>query len=228
LSTTEKERRRKRLLSFNNYNKGRNAPSLLCYYNFQMVQLEEHLKVFFQTLIQSPIDNWSPFEFILTRKEIKKGDHFFQHFDNTNEVAIVSKGLFRIYLIDAEGEEKTFSFIPERGLILDFFLSSDKSPSMVSVQALEDSIIYTTKYPNFLKLMNENPIWNEVYREVLVRTYMRKSKREIEFVLYNAKQRLDQCLKSSYIDFNRIPKTYLASYLGIAPPSLSRLLRDRK
>lgn len=106
-----------------------------------MIQLEEHLKVFFQTLIQSPIENWSPLEFILSRKEIKKGDHFFQHFDNTNEVAIVSKGLFRIYLIDAEGEEKTFSFIPERGLILDFFLSSDKSPSMVSVQALEDSVI---------------------------------------------------------------------------------------
>ena len=193
-----------------------------------MTELEEHLKVFFQTLVQSPILEWNPLEFILTKKDVKKGEHFFQHFDESNEVAIVSKGLFRIYLIDSEGEEKTFSFIPERGFILDFFLSSDKSPSMVSVQALEDSVIYTAKYTNFIALMKEYPIWNEVYREVLVRTYMRKSKREIEFVLYNAKQRLEQCLKSSYIDMNRIPKTYLASYLGIAPPSLSRLLRDRK
>jgi CRP-like cAMP-binding protein len=193
-----------------------------------MTELEEHLKVFFQTLVQSPILDWSPLEFILTKKEIKKGDHFFQHFDDTSEIAIVSRGLFRIYLIDSEGEEKTFSFIPERGFILDWFLSSDKSPSMVSVQALEDSVIYTTKYTNFIALMKEQPIWNEVYREVLTRNYMRKSKREIEFVLYNAKERLEQCLKSSYIQMNRIPKTYLASYLGIAPPSLSRLLRDRK
>ncbi len=193
-----------------------------------MTQLEEHLKVFFQTLVQSPINDWSPLEFVLTKKEIKKGEHFFQHFDKTDEVAIVSKGLFRIYLIDAEGEEKTFSFIAERGFILDFFLSYDKSPSMISVQALEDSVVYTAKYANFINLTKENPVWNEVYREILVRNYMRKSKREIEFVLYNAKQRLDQCFKSSYIDINRIPKTYLASYLGIAPPSLSRLLRDRK
>ena len=105
---------------------------------------------------------------------------------------------------------------------------NDYHKAMISVQALEDSVVYTAKYANFINLTKENPVWNEVYREILVRNYMRKSKREIEFVLYNAKQRLDQCFKSSYIDINRIPKTYLASYLGIAPPSLSRLLRDRK
>jgi len=193
-----------------------------------MTQLEEHLKVFFQTLVRTPINDWSPLELILTKKEIKKGDHFFQHFDKVDEVAIVSSGLFRIYLINAEGEEKTFSFIPERGFILDFFLSFEKSPSMISVQALEDSQVYTIKYENFINLTKETPVWNEIYREVLVRNYMRKSKREIEFVLYNAKERLEQCLKSNYLNVDRIPKTYLASYLGIAPPSLSRLLRGRK
>ena len=193
-----------------------------------MVQLEEHLKIFFQSLVQAPIPVWDELESILTKKEVKKGDHYFQHFDSADEVAIVSQGLFRIYLIDSEGEEKTFSFIPEKGFILDFFLTHEKSPSMISVQALEDSVIYTAKYPNFIELMQKSSIWNEIYREVLVRTYMRKSKREIEFVLYNAKERLKQCLESKYIDVNRIPKTYLASYLGIAPPSLSRLLRDIK
>ena len=143
-------------------------------------------------------------------------------------MAIVSKGLFRIYLINHEGEEKTFSFIPEKGLILDFFLTWEKSPSMVSVQALEDSEIYAIKYERFLDLMKKTPLWNEVYREVLVRNYMSKTRREIEFVLYNAKERLNKCIESRTIDVNRIPKTYLASYLGIAPPSLSRLLRDLK
>ncbi len=193
-----------------------------------MTQLEEHLKTFFQSIIKTPVPYWDELEGILTKKEVKKGDHFFQHFDNCDEVAIVSSGLFRIYLIDSEGEEKTYSFIPEQGFILDFFLTWEKSPSMISCQALEDSVIYTTKYTHFIELIEKDPIWGEIYREVLVRTYMRKSKREIEFVLYNAKERLKQCLSSKYIDVNRIPKTYLASYLGIAPPSLSRLLREMK
>ena len=86
-----------------------------------MSQLDEHLKLFFQTLVTSPISQWSQLEEILVKKTIKKGEHFLQHFDKCDEVAIVSKGLFRIYLINNEGEEKTFSFIPERGFILDFF-----------------------------------------------------------------------------------------------------------
>lgn len=193
-----------------------------------MAQLDEHLKLFFQTLVTSPISQWNELEDILVKKKIKKGDHFLQHFDKCDDVAIVSKGFFRIYLINNEGEEKTFSFISERGFILDFFLSWEKSPSMVSVQAIEDSEIYTIKYEKFLALMKQSPIWNEIYREVLVRNYMSKTKREIEFVLYNAKERLNICIDSKHIDVNRIPKTYLASYLGIAPPSLSRLLREMK
>jgi CRP-like cAMP-binding protein len=193
-----------------------------------MVQLDDHLKLFFQTLVTSPISNWMELEEILIHKTIKKGDHFLQHFDQSDDVAIVSKGLFRIYLINNEGEEKTFSFIPERGFILDFFLNQEKSPSMISVQAIEDSDIYTIKYEKFIDLMKRSPVWNEVYREVLTRNYMSKTKREIEFVLYNAKERLRLCMDNKHLDVNRIPKTYLASYLGIAPPSLSRLLREIK
>lgn len=194
-----------------------------------MTQLTNNIKDFLQSLTQTPITDWSGLEVLMTQKTIKKGDHFFQHFDHCDEVAIVNSGLFRIYLTDQEGEEKTYSFIPERSFILDFFLSwKESSSTMVSVQALEECSIFTLKYAQFLELMNTNPIWHEIYREVLLRNYMFKTKREIEFVQFNAKERLNKFLLNKRIDINRIPKTYLASYLGIQPPSLSRLLRELK
>ena len=55
-----------------------------------------------------------------------------------------------------------------------------------------------------------------------------KTKREIEFVQFNAKERLQKFASNKRIDIQRIPKTYLASYLGIQPPSLSRLFRELK
>lgn len=192
------------------------------------MNLDEHLKLHLSSLVNGRIESWEGLETNLSKREIKKGEHFFQHFDRCEDIAIVNKGLFRIYLIDQDGEEKTFSFIQEKGFILDFFLTWENAPSMVSCQALEDSEIYTINYGKFSELMTSNPVWHEVYREVLLRNYMSKTKREIEFVLHNAKERLKRSMESKHLDVSRVPKTYLASYLGIAPPSLSRLFREMK
>jgi CRP-like cAMP-binding protein len=194
-----------------------------------MAQIHNHLRDYLQSLTKTPITNWESIESLMTLKKLKKGEHFFQHFDHCEDIGIVSSGLLRIYLTDHEGEEKTFSFIPENSFILDFFLSwEENSKTMVSVQALEDCEVYTIKYSNFLELMNTDRIWHDVYREVLLRNYMFKTKREIQFVQFNAKERLKMFMENKRIDINRIPKTFLASYLGIQPPSLSRLLREIK
>ena len=193
-----------------------------------MAQLPDDLKSHLQSMVESPIENWEAFEERLSRKNLRKGEHFFQHFDTCDEVAIVGEGLFRFYLIDQEGEEKTYSFIQEKGFILDFFLTWENSPSMASCQAIEDSVIYTFKYESLIELMRRERVWNDVYREALRRNYMSKTAREIEFVLHNAKARLKRAMESKHLDVSRVPKTYLASYLGIAPPSLSRLLREMK
>ena len=194
-----------------------------------MTVINDQTKAYLQALTRTEITNWDELESLMSYRKIKKGEHFFQHFDHCDEVAIVSSGLFRIFLTDQEGEEKTYSFIPEKSFILDFFLSwKESSDIMVSVQALEDSEILAIKYGNFIELMNNNHVWHEIYREVLLRNYIFKTKREIEFVQFNAKERLNKFFNNKRIDINRIPKTYLASYLGIQPPSLSRLLREIK
>lgn len=195
-----------------------------------MTLISDKIKNYLVSLSQTEAINWQKLQDIVETRKYKKGDHFFQHFEQCDEVAIVHKGLFRIYLTNQDGEEKTYSFIPEYSFILDFFLSwrDQNSKIMVSVQALEDSELYVLKYQNFLNLMKEEHVWHDIYREVLLRNYMFKTKREIEFVQFNAKERLTKFAQNKRIDINRIPKTYLASYLGIQPPSLSRLLREIK
>ena len=143
-----------------------------------MSEINDEIKGYLQSLTRNEITSWEELETQMSFRKIKKGEHFFQHFDHCDEVAIVSKGLFRIFLTDQEGEEKTYSFIPEKSFILDFFLSwKESSDIMVSVQALEDSEILAIKYGNFINLMNTNQVWHEVYREVLLRNYIFKTKR---------------------------------------------------
>lgn len=195
-----------------------------------MAIISDKIKSYLMSLAHADQLDWDKAQDIIEIRQYKKGEHFFQHFDHCDEVAIVHRGLFRIYLTNHDGEEKTYSFIPEYSFILDFFLSwrDQNSKIMVSVQALEDSELYIIKYKNFLELMKSEHVWHDIYREVLLRNYMFKTKREIEFVQFNAKERLTKFALNKRIDINRIPKTYLASYLGIQPPSLSRLLREIK
>lgn len=193
------------------------------------MSLDDVLKNHLQSLTSSEIKSWQNVEQILSSRVIKKNAFFFEHFERSDEVAIVKSGLFRIYLTDHEGEEKTYSFLPEHSFILDFFLSWEENNRVkISVQALEDSEILVFKYTDFLSLMKKENVWSEIYREVLLRNYIFKTKREIEFVQFNAKERLSKFIQSQRIDTNRIPKTHMASYLGIQPPSLSRLLRELK
>ena len=62
-----------------------------------MAILTDELKQYFQSLIDSPIHDWEILENLLVKKSIKKGDHFFRHFDSCKDLALVSSGLFRTY-----------------------------------------------------------------------------------------------------------------------------------
>jgi CRP-like cAMP-binding protein len=195
-----------------------------------MLRLSDEIKQMLQKEVHFHLTDWANFENILFKRTLKKGDHFFKHFERSDEVALITKGLFRIYFIDENSEEKTFSFLTESDFIIEFFLNWKNSPSdvMISVQALEDSEIYCVRYGAFLKLMKESQEWSDFYREIILKNYRAKTAREIDFVLNNAKQRLLKFVANKKLDFNRIPKTHLASFLGIAPPSLSRIFKELK
>lgn len=191
--------------------------------------LDNEIRSYLQSLSSQEIRDWSTVEGIVSAKTVKKNGFFFDFDDHCDEVAIVKSGLFRIYITDHEGNEKTYAFLSKNSFILDFFLSWEENSNIkLSVQALENSELLVLNYKDFLELIHKETVWSEIYREVLLRNYIFKTKREIEFVQFNAKERLSKFIQGERIDITRIPKTYLASYLGIQPPSLSRLLRELK
>ncbi|HEY7957475.1 MAG: hypothetical protein ACHQ17_11990 [Polyangia bacterium] len=57
---------------------------------------------------------------------------------------------------------------------------------------------------------------------------MRKEDRELAFLLESAEERYQRMLAEFPPEASRIPQHLLASYLGVAPESLSRLKRSRR
>ena len=69
--------------------------------------------------------------------------------------------------------------------------------------------------------------WERFGRRLAEMLYLRKERRELDFLLLDAAGRFEAVRRELGDAAARIPRHLLASYLGIAPESLSRLRKRR-
>lgn len=194
-----------------------------------MSKFDDDLKVKLKSYMPSYEEiPWEDMEAIFKKVEYKKKDHFIMEHSKEDKLAIIAQGLFRIYVYDSKGEEKTHSFIAEGGACLNHFWIYDREPSPVYIQAVEDAITYETSSKSMDELLKKHRCFEELYRTLLIKNFMWKLKREMFFVMYDASERLEKLDEFPFVDLERIPKGQLASYLGIKPQSLSRIIKDKK
>lgn len=167
--------------------------------------------------------NWPEFEKLFVRKKIQKKENWINEYEKSDKVAIIESGLLRLFMHNSKGEEKTHSFVSEGGACLNHFWIYAKQPSPVIIQAVEDTDVLETTHTKIISLFKDHRCFEEMYRNLLVESFMFKLKREMFFVMYDASERLEHISEFPYVDIDRIPKIHLASFLGIKPQSFSRL-----
>jgi CRP-like cAMP-binding protein len=181
---------------------------------------QDHLKSMMPNYPEADLEAFSK---IFKKVVYKKKDFFIRDYSEEDKIALVEKGIMRIYLLNNKGEEKTHSFISEGGFTLNHFWIYEKKPSPVCIQAVEDAVLYETTSIKVQELLKEHRAFEELYRNLMIQNWMYKLKREMFFVMYDASERLEHIYEFPFVDVERIPKGQLASYLGIKPQSLSRL-----
>jgi len=160
----------------------------------------------------------------LTEKKIYLKNEFFSTIENPSALmAFVEKGLFRVYIIDKEGNEATLNFRSENMPMSSYGAIVLNQIEPVYIQALEDSEIYTIKKEDFLNFWETYPKWKDILQEMTEFDCLRLRRREFSFLLDDAKTRYLDFLKDFKSSADRIKLRYIASYLGITPEALSRI-----
>ncbi len=96
--------------------------------------------------------------------------------------------------------------------------------SAYTIEAMEDAVVIEIAYDLLEELMDRSHMWEQFVRKSVERLYIRKEARERELLYLSAMERYRAfLLKYPGMD-KRIPQYHIASYLGISPVSLSRLL----
>ncbi len=156
-------------------------------------------------------------------KTVKKDDHLLMVGDLNYNISIVVKGLFRHYVTDENGTEKTLLFVPEKKVTAMIDTLFHNKPSTENIVALEDSIIVKIDFRAFEKLASNNirllKTQNEGLKEIIAGNV-----EHIKLLnLLTPEERYAYFCKTHPDLEQRIKQKHFASFLGITPTSLSRI-----
>lgn len=161
-------------------------------------------------------------------KFYKKGEIISAIGEKNNYVGFILSGLARSYYIDNNGNDITKNFHCQYYLIMDeCFIGYDET--ICVYEALSNCTILFIENALLKNIVMNNNSIKELYILILENALRYKIYRENIFLTSNATQRYIQFRKDFPELIGKVNQSYISTYLGIAPESLSRIkktLRD--
>lgn len=159
-------------------------------------------------------------------KKLRKRQYLLQDGDTCKHLAFVAKGLLRTYNVDLKGDEHMSVFGWEGWWLSDFnsFLSGE--PAIFNIDAIEDSELLLISRKDYDALTLEVPVMDRYFRILYQNSIVTKERRLMSSITHSAEEQYVQLIESNPKMIERIPQNLIASYLGIAPETLSRIKKN--
>jgi CRP-like cAMP-binding protein len=165
------------------------------------------------------------FEYLLahfTRRKLKKHQFLLQEGDAVNHDYFVTKGLLKAYFVNDEGKEHILQFAMEDWWVTDYQAYFSQTAATLNIDCIEDVEVLALSLQNRDKICAELHKVEHFFRRKSNAGYVALQRRILSLLNYNAKERYEQLLTLYPSLFQRVPKTLLASYLGVSRETLSR------
>lgn len=159
-------------------------------------------------------------------KKLRKKQYLLQAGDVCKYLAFVSKGCLRSYSVNDKGEEHIVQFAIEDWWMTDLKSFLMNEPATYNIDALEDTELLLIDKTSQDKLYNAIPKIEHYFRILLEGSNTASQKRISDFISASAEERYLNFLKTYPKLVQRVPQSYIASYLGIKPQSLSRIRKE--
>ncbi|MBB6694926.1 Crp/Fnr family transcriptional regulator [Cohnella xylanilytica] len=173
-------------------------------------------------------EDWVRFVENTRVRSIPKGALLVSAGEPVNDAWFCSEGLFRLFYPLPDGREYNVAFSTENDYVTSYGAMATGEPSAFSIEALEASTVVEIGRGVLRELMDRSHGWERFVRLAVERLYIRKEERERQLLYLPALERYEAFLRKYPGLDRRIPQYHIASYIGVSPVSLSRLLRSRR
>jgi len=166
------------------------------------------------------------FEIIIdqfNREYIPRKFFYFRAGEICKYISYINSGSTRTFIVDDKGGEHILFFAFEDWFIGDLESLHTQQPGKLNIQAMEDCEILRISKLAMDELENKIPRLREWHAAKQSKSHFATLNRLAEVKALTPEERYLNLIKIHPHIFQRIPLQYIASYLDIEPPSLSRL-----
>ena len=157
--------------------------------------------------------------------QLKKEDYFSEAGKIPKQVGFIVEGVIRGCYYNNKGEEITRCFISENSLVCDYVNFEANASSSEYLQAVTDCSLIVFSKKNWEELSHIIVGWDNI-KNKMVQLCMYQKSRKGPVISQDATTRYLEFLENYPSLTNRVPLSYIASYLGVTQQSLSRIRKN--
>lgn len=159
----------------------------------------------------------------LKQKKVSKKEFILKGEQSCKYINFVHSGIVRAYYLDKEGKQSTIMFAVTDWWITDMFCFINDQPAMLTIEAVEESIIFQLSKDDLDNLYIKTPKFERFFRIIFQNAYIREQLRTIQNLSLTAEERYNIFLNKYPQVVKQVTQKQIASYLGITPEFLSTI-----
>jgi len=183
-----------------------------------------NLGPFLAKMSEIPSQEWLYLIQHLTIIRKDKGEHLFRQGEFSHMIGFVVSGLVHTYYVNPEGLKRTKFFAWDQQLISPWISILQQKPANFSAEALRTTYIIELDGRVLPEMMKRHRCWEKVSRICTEKVLAQREQREYEVLMMTNLERYHRFQEQFREIKDLIPQYLIASYLGITPVALSRLL----
>ncbi len=158
-------------------------------------------------------------------KKLKKKQFLLHEGNIQKQAAFITAGCLRSYSIDKNGFEHVLQFAPPGWWIGDMRSYINQQPGILSIDAIDDSDILLILKTDLDKLYLAVPKLERLFRILAENSLATYQQRLIDNLSLSAMDRYNNFCQLYPSLIEHLPQKQIASYIGVTPEFLSKMLR---
>jgi CRP-like cAMP-binding protein len=164
---------------------------------------------------------------VLKNKKIKRKQFLSQEGDISRGPVFVMDGILRSYTVDKNGFEHILQFAPPGWWIADMQSLITRQPGTLSIDAIDDSEVVLLPKNELDNLYKDTPAFERLFRILAENALVTFQQRLMDNLSLSAKERYNNFCKTYPSLIECLPQKQVASYIGVTPEFLSKMLKNK-